>query len=218
MFSLAGLPPLVGFYAKLAVLQALIASGQAVYIGLAVFAVMMSLVGAFYYLRVVKVMYFDEPVTASTVVGAARRAHGADDQRRADPDPRHPARRPHDAVRQGDRGHAGHLRPRPRPHVSQTASVWVVLLVALVAANLPFVNERLLGVVPLARRARSLAVRLARTGAAVLPGRRRRPAVRAPRRADRAAGLGVLRRDGGAVPRAGLPGLHLALPASRHRH
>jgi NADH-quinone oxidoreductase subunit N len=67
MFSLAGLPPLVGFYAKLAVLQALIASGQAVYIGLAVFAVMTSLVGAFYYLRVVKVMYFDAPVTATTV-------------------------------------------------------------------------------------------------------------------------------------------------------
>ena len=67
MFSLAGLPPLVGFYAKLAVLQALIASGQAIYIGLAVFAVIMSLIGAFYYLRVVKVMYFDAPVTASTV-------------------------------------------------------------------------------------------------------------------------------------------------------
>ena len=67
MFSLAGLPPLVGFYAKLAVLQALIASGQALYIGLAVFAVMMSLIGAFYYLRIVKVMYFDAPVTASTV-------------------------------------------------------------------------------------------------------------------------------------------------------
>ncbi len=67
MFSLAGIPPMVGFYAKLAVLQALIASGQALYIGLAVFAVMASLVGAFYYIRVVKVMYFDEPVTASTV-------------------------------------------------------------------------------------------------------------------------------------------------------
>jgi len=67
MFSLAGLPPLVGFYAKLAVLQALIASGQAIYIGLAVFAVIMSLIGAFYYLRIVKVMYFDAPVTATTV-------------------------------------------------------------------------------------------------------------------------------------------------------
>ncbi len=61
MFSLAGLPPVVGFYAKLVVLQALIASGQTSYLVLAVFAVMMSLIGAFYYLRVVKVMYFDAP-------------------------------------------------------------------------------------------------------------------------------------------------------------
>ena len=67
LFSLAGIPPMVGFYAKLSVLQALIASGQAVHIGLAVFAVVMSLIGAFYYLRVIKVMYFDEPITASTV-------------------------------------------------------------------------------------------------------------------------------------------------------
>jgi NADH-quinone oxidoreductase subunit N len=67
LFSLAGIPPMVGFYAKLSVLQALISSGQAWYIGLAVFAVMMSLVGAFYYLRVVKVMYFDQPITATTV-------------------------------------------------------------------------------------------------------------------------------------------------------
>jgi len=62
MFSLAGLPPLVGFYAKLSVLQALISSQQTSYIVLAVFAVLMSLVGAFYYLRVVKVMYFDAPL------------------------------------------------------------------------------------------------------------------------------------------------------------
>ena len=68
MFSLAGIPPMVGFYAKLSVLQALIASGQTLYLGVAVFAVLMSLIGAFYYLRLVKVMYFDEPVTASTVV------------------------------------------------------------------------------------------------------------------------------------------------------
>jgi NADH-quinone oxidoreductase subunit N len=67
LFSLAGVPPLVGFYAKLAVLQALVASGQGVYIALAVFAVMMSLIGSFYYLRVVKVMYFDAPITATTV-------------------------------------------------------------------------------------------------------------------------------------------------------
>jgi NADH-quinone oxidoreductase subunit N len=67
MFSLAGVPPLVGFYAKLSVLQALIASGQTGAIALAIFAVMMSLIGAFYYLRIVKVMYFDAPITATTV-------------------------------------------------------------------------------------------------------------------------------------------------------
>lgn len=57
MFSLAGIPPLVGFYAKLKILEALIADG---YIRSAVFAVIMSLIGAFFYLRIVKVMYFDE--------------------------------------------------------------------------------------------------------------------------------------------------------------
>ena len=67
LFSLAGIPPMVGFYAKLSVLQALIASGQAVHIGLAVFAVMMSLIGAFYYLRVIKVMYFDQSTSAGEI-------------------------------------------------------------------------------------------------------------------------------------------------------
>lgn len=67
LFSLAGVPPLVGFFAKLSVLQALIASDQISSLVLAVFAVMMSLVGAFYYLRIIKVMYFDPPLTASTV-------------------------------------------------------------------------------------------------------------------------------------------------------
>jgi len=67
LFSLAGIPPMVGFYAKLSVLQALVASGQALHIALAVFAVMMSLVGAFYYLRVVKVMYFDAPVSTPAI-------------------------------------------------------------------------------------------------------------------------------------------------------
>ena len=70
LFSLAGIPPMVGFYAKLSVLQALIASGQAFHLGLAVFAVLMSLIGAFYYLRVVKVMYFDDPVGASPLVAS----------------------------------------------------------------------------------------------------------------------------------------------------
>ncbi len=61
MFSLAGIPPMVGFFAKLAVLQALISTAVTLYIVLAVVAVLMSLIGAFYYLRVVKVMYFDPP-------------------------------------------------------------------------------------------------------------------------------------------------------------
>ena len=82
LFSLAGVPPMVGFYAKLSVLQALVASGQTFHIGLAVFAVMMSLIGAFYYLRVVKVMYFDEPtiktgVTAPLDVRAVLSVNGA---------------------------------------------------------------------------------------------------------------------------------------------
>jgi NADH-quinone oxidoreductase subunit N len=71
MFSLAGVPPLVGFWGKLFVLQALVASGNPFYIGLAIFAVVMSLIGAFYYLRVVKVMYFDSPITATTVSAPA---------------------------------------------------------------------------------------------------------------------------------------------------
>jgi NADH-quinone oxidoreductase subunit N len=61
LFSLAGIPPMVGFYAKLSVLQALVTTNVSFYIGLAIVAVLMSLVGAFYYLRVVKVMYFDSP-------------------------------------------------------------------------------------------------------------------------------------------------------------
>ena len=61
MFSLAGIPPTVGFYGKLAVLQSMIATGQSLYLGLAIVAVLLSLIGAFYYLRVVKVMFFDEP-------------------------------------------------------------------------------------------------------------------------------------------------------------
>jgi len=67
MFSLAGVPPLVGFYAKLSVLQALLASSGAFYVGLAVFAVVMSLIGAFYYLRVVKIMYFDAPTQTAGI-------------------------------------------------------------------------------------------------------------------------------------------------------
>jgi NADH-quinone oxidoreductase subunit N len=66
MLSLAGLPPTVGFYAKLAVLQSAVAAGQ---IWLAVAAVVFSLIGAFYYLRIVKLMYFDEPRDAAAIGG-----------------------------------------------------------------------------------------------------------------------------------------------------
>ncbi len=58
MFSMAGIPPTVGFYAKFAVLNAVVEAGH---IWLAVVAVLLSLIGAFYYLRIVKLMYFDAP-------------------------------------------------------------------------------------------------------------------------------------------------------------
>ncbi len=58
MFSLTGIPPMAGFYAKLAVLQAVVGAGH---VWLAVVAVIFSLIGAFYYLRIVKLAYFDEP-------------------------------------------------------------------------------------------------------------------------------------------------------------
>jgi NADH-quinone oxidoreductase subunit N len=70
MFSLAGIPPMVGFAGKLSVLQALIASNQPGAIALATYAVLMSLLAAFYYLRVVKVMYFDAPLTVVNVSAA----------------------------------------------------------------------------------------------------------------------------------------------------
>ena len=70
MFSLAGIPPTVGFYAKLAVLQALVSTNVPGFIWLAVAAVVLSLLGAFYYVRVVKVMYFDEPSDSSAIVGS----------------------------------------------------------------------------------------------------------------------------------------------------
>jgi NADH-quinone oxidoreductase subunit N len=58
MFSMAGIPPTLGFWAKLFVLQAALSVG---YIWLVIAAVMFSLIGAFYYLRIVKLMYFDAP-------------------------------------------------------------------------------------------------------------------------------------------------------------
>lgn len=59
MLSLSGVPPLVGFQGRLLVVQALLAAGHPIYFWLAVFAVLISVVGAFQYLRVIKVMYFD---------------------------------------------------------------------------------------------------------------------------------------------------------------
>lgn len=71
MFSLAGIPPMMGFYAKFSVIQAVLGAGQ---VWLAIAAVFFSLIGAFYYLRIVKVMYFDEPTDNSAItVGAEMR-------------------------------------------------------------------------------------------------------------------------------------------------
>ncbi|MDO9064153.1 MAG: proton-conducting transporter membrane subunit, partial [Sulfuricella sp.] len=64
MFSMAGVPPTVGFYAKLSVLQAALSAG---FVWVVVFAVLMSVIGAFYYLRIVKLMYFDAPEDHSPI-------------------------------------------------------------------------------------------------------------------------------------------------------
>ena len=68
MFSMAGIPFFVGFFAKFSVLQAVVAAG---YMWLALVAVLFSLIGAYYYLRVVKLMYFDAPVDDSPLVAGA---------------------------------------------------------------------------------------------------------------------------------------------------
>ena len=65
MFSMAGIPFFIGFFAKFSVLVAAVKAG---YVGIVVFAVMMSLVGAYYYLRVVKLMYFDAPTDTAPIV------------------------------------------------------------------------------------------------------------------------------------------------------
>ncbi|MEO7151960.1 MAG: NADH-quinone oxidoreductase subunit NuoN [Burkholderiaceae bacterium] len=70
MVSLTGLPPTVGFYAKLSVLQALVSTNSTGFIVLAVVAVLLSLIGAFYYLRLVKVMFFDEPTDTQPLVSS----------------------------------------------------------------------------------------------------------------------------------------------------
>jgi NADH-quinone oxidoreductase subunit N len=68
MFSLAGVPPTVGFYAKFAVFEAAV---NAQFVWLTVAAVLTSVIGAFYYLRIVKLMYFDDPLDRSAI-----EAHG----------------------------------------------------------------------------------------------------------------------------------------------
>jgi NADH-quinone oxidoreductase subunit N len=67
MFSLAGLPPFIGFWAKLGVIQAVLGVN---YTWLAVVAVLFSVVGAYYYLRIVKLMYFDEPTDTAAIGGS----------------------------------------------------------------------------------------------------------------------------------------------------
>jgi NADH-quinone oxidoreductase subunit N len=64
LFSMAGIPPMVGFYAKLSVIQAMIQTG---YLWPSVFIVVMSVIGAFYYLRAIKMMYFDKPEIESPI-------------------------------------------------------------------------------------------------------------------------------------------------------
>jgi NADH-quinone oxidoreductase subunit N len=66
MFSMAGVPPFVGFWAKLAVIQAVLNIGS---LWLAILAVALSVIGAYYYLRVVKLMYFDEPTDKAALQG-----------------------------------------------------------------------------------------------------------------------------------------------------
>ncbi|MDO5652918.1 MAG: NADH-quinone oxidoreductase subunit NuoN [Brachymonas sp.] len=62
MLSLAGVPLTVGFYAKFRIIQVLLMAQTGLHVGLAIFAVLTAVIGAFYYIRIIKVMYFDEPV------------------------------------------------------------------------------------------------------------------------------------------------------------
>jgi len=78
MFSMAGVPPMVGFFAKLMVLKAVIDAGM---MWLAVIAVVFAVIGAFYYLRIIKYMYFDDPenetaITAPVDFGSALTLNG----------------------------------------------------------------------------------------------------------------------------------------------
>ena len=88
MFSMAGVPPTVGFYAKLSVLQAVVEIG---YVWLAVVAVLFSLIGAFYYLRIVKLMYFDAPHDTAPIVSQPRYPSHHVGQRPRRAGARHPA-------------------------------------------------------------------------------------------------------------------------------
>jgi len=68
IFSMAGIPPFLGFWAKLAVLEGALNAG---YTWLVVFAVLMSVIGAFYYLRIIRVMYFDAPTDTMPITARA---------------------------------------------------------------------------------------------------------------------------------------------------
>ena len=68
MFSMAGVPPTIGFYAKLSVLQAVVNAGLT---WLAVVAVIFSIIGVFYYLRIIKLMYFDKPEDLQPIESSA---------------------------------------------------------------------------------------------------------------------------------------------------
>jgi len=79
MFSMAGVPPMVGFFAKLMVLKAVVEAG---FMWLAIAAVVFAVIGAFYYLRIIKYMYFDDPDNETVIAvpvdfGAALTLNGA---------------------------------------------------------------------------------------------------------------------------------------------
>jgi NADH-quinone oxidoreductase subunit N len=144
MFSLAGIPPAVGFYAKLAVLQATMNAGLT---WLTVLAVITSLFGAFYYLRIVKLMYFDEPqdkspIVADTSTRALLALNGA----------RYRAGSAAEGLPAGYPAHAAAL---------MSAAGWFIVLLALVGANLPFLNQRLFAAVPLKAAKKSAWIRIA---------------------------------------------------------
>jgi len=66
LFSMAGIPPTVGFYAKLMVIQSVVNVNL---VWLATYAVILSVIGAYYYLRAIKIMYFDKPDESTTIEG-----------------------------------------------------------------------------------------------------------------------------------------------------